>query len=96
MNTGRRQLLAEVLRTWAFDRADTEEEHLHLLIERCRVSKDAVMGGLKIESTAAAAAAAEPAEVRELVKVREHVWNDCIPPIESPAIARFSRPGATR
>ena len=41
-----RQLLAEVLRARAFDRADSEEEHLHLLIECCGIREDAVMAVL--------------------------------------------------
>src|ERR1035437_8308484 len=63
LDPGLGQLFAEILRARAFHGADSQEKDLHLLIERVGVRKCTVVGGLRIESAPAAAAAAEVSEL---------------------------------
>ena len=71
LDSGLGQLFAEILRAGAFHGADSQEKDLHLLIEGIGVRKYAVVRGLRIESSPASAAAAEAAEVGELIRVGE-------------------------
>src|SRR6185369_9728261 len=71
LDAGLGQLFAEILRARAFDGADSQEKDLHFLIERVGIGEYTVVGGLRIESAAAAAAAAEATEVSELIGVGE-------------------------
>ena len=94
MNPSLGQLLAEVFRGGTFYGTDPQEKHFHFLVKRGRVGKHAAVGGLGIESAAKrGTVAAESAQIGKLVEIGRTVKNDCIPPIESPAMARFSRPG---
>ena len=65
------QLFAETLRARTFHRTDSQEKDLYFLIECVGVCKYTVVGGLRIKSAPAAAAAAESADVSELVQVGE-------------------------
>jgi hypothetical protein len=71
-------------------RADAQPEDLHLLVEVVGVGHDAAVGRLRVEGAAAesAARAAEAADVREQSRCLSVIWKVCMPPIESPAIAR--------
>src|SRR6185295_13128747 len=71
LDPGLGQLFAEILRARAFHGADSQEKDLHFLIKCVGVRKYTVVGGLRIESAPAAAAAAEAAKVGELIRIGE-------------------------
>src|SRR5208283_806482 len=71
-DTGLGQLLAEVLGAGALHRADPQEEDFDLLIERGSIREHTVIGRLRVEcAPTAARAAAEAADVGELIEVRQ-------------------------
>ena len=80
-------------------RPDAEPEDLHLLRERFRICQDAVVVRLRVELRPTASPPAAPLNPPIWEKRSRRlkvIWNVWIPPIEKPAIARWSRSAMVR
>src|SRR5689334_5630442 len=94
VNSGVRQLLAEVLCPGPFHGPDSEEQDLHFLVELVRIGERAPAGRFRIEGpSATAAASAETAEIREFYQVFQACFEGLAPPPRHPRQGGVPPPG---